>query len=155
MSAAKRITQLNQLDAYELCDKTDRKLVALVDILNKETMLLRAGRLKEAGTLTPEKTQLCQDYVMLARTVKRESERLKKQAPEQLNSLQQRHESLATQMAENLRVLATAKTVAEDILSDVARSVSANAKPKTYNTSGYLSSESPDMAHGLAIDRAL
>ncbi len=155
MNAAQRLDQLDSLDANELCAKTDSKLSALVNVMNRETMLLRAGHLKEAGTLTPEKTQLSQDYVMLARAVKREAKRLKIEAPEQLNQLQARHESLATQMADNLRVLATAKTVAQDILSDVAKSVGASEKPKTYNDSGLLSSQKPQVARGLSIDRAL
>ncbi len=155
MTASEKLSQIDQLEANELCAKTDSKLSQLVNIMNRETMLLREGHLKEAGTLTPEKTQIAQDYVMLARAIQREGKRLKAQAPESLSKLQQRHESLATQMAENLRVLATAKNVAEDLLSDVAKSVGANSKPKTYDTSGHLSSNSPEVARGLSIDKAL
>ena len=155
MSAATRLSQLDGLDANELCRITDTKLTALVDIMNRETMLLRAGHLKEASTLTAEKTQLSQDYVMLARSVQREGERLRKEAPIRLDRLQQRHESLATQMAENLRVLATAKTVAEDLISDIATTIGKNARPDTYNTAGHLSSSSPQIARGLSVDRAL
>ena len=49
------------------------------------------------------------------------------------------HESLATQMAENLRVLATAKTVTEDVLTDVARMVGQQNRAKTYGTAGTMS----------------
>jgi len=155
MTAADRIAQYDNLDATELCARADSALTQLVNIMNEETTLLRAGRLKEAGALTPEKTQFAQDYVTFARTIQREAERLRVQSPEQLNKLQQRHESLATQMAENLRVLATAKTVAEDLLTDVAKTVGGNTKPSTYGTSGQLSNTTPTVARGLSIDRAL
>ncbi len=155
MNAAERISQLDKLDANELCDKANEKLSALVDIMNKETILLREGHLKEAGELSAEKTQLSQDYVVLARAVKRASERLKRQAPKKLIKLQQQHESFATQMAENLRVLASAKKVAEDILTDVAKTVGKNSKPKTYDTSGHISNRNVELARGLSIDKAL
>ncbi len=155
MSARENIEQINNLPAEQLCAIAEEKLEALVDIMNKETMLLRAGHLKEASALTPEKTQFAQDYVMLARAIQREAKRLKNQAPENLNKLQQRHESLATQMAENLRVLATAKNVAQDILSDVAKAVGANSEPKIYNMDAKLNSDKAKMAKGLSINKAL
>lgn len=155
MTAADRLAQYDNLDATDLCARADNALTVLVNIMNQETTLLRAGRLKEAGTLTPEKTQLAQDYVAFARAIQRQTERLRAQAPEHLAKLQQRHESLATQMAENLRVLATAKTVTESLLTDVAKSVGGSEKPKTYGTSGQLTNTTPTIARGLSVDRAL
>ena len=155
MTAQNRLEELDQLDGTELCTRTDAALTKLLDIMNKETMLLRAGKMKEAGTLTPEKTQFSQDYVMLARAIQREAKRLQTEVPTQLEALQRRHESLATQMAENLRVIATARDVTESLLTDVAKSVGADAKPKTYGSEGVLSNNKPEMARGLSLDRAL
>ena len=64
------------------------------------------------------------------------------------------HERLATQMAENLRVLATARTVTEDLLTDVATTVGQQQKTKTYGASGQLKTEGAPVARGLAINRA-
>ncbi len=155
MSAANRLAQLDNLEANDLCNKTSMALDALLDIMNQETMLLRAGRLKEAGVLTPKKSQISQDYVTLARAVKREAERLKIQAPLAIEKLKIKHESLATQMADNLRVLATARNVTQDLLSDVAKSVGNSQKPKTYDTGGIISSQNTAPIKGLSVDRAL
>lgn len=155
MTAATRLAELDNLDAAELCSRADSALSALVNVMNQETLLLRAGKLKEAGTLTAEKTQLGQDYVVLARSIQRESKRLAAQAPVELEKLQQRHESLATQMAENLRVLATAKSITQSLLTDVARAVGVAEKPKTYGSAGQVNNAAIPAAHGLSIDRAL
>ena len=45
----------------------------------------------------------------------------KHEAPEPVARLRTGHESLATQLAENLRVIATARAVTEDLLTDVAQ----------------------------------
>ncbi len=155
MSAVQRIAQLDQLEANDLCNRTSIALDALLDVMNQETVLLRAGRLKEASVLTPKKSQMSQDYVTLARAVKRETARLKSQAPVAVQNLKNRHESLATQMAENLRVLATARNVTQDLLSDVAKSVGNTQKPKTYNNGGIIPKQTNEVIKGLAIDRAL
>ena len=91
--------------------------------MNEETTLLRAGRFKDASPHTAEKTRLAQDYVGYVRAVQRQSQRLLKEAPEAVQMLRAGHEQLVTQMAENLRVIATARTVTEDLLTDVATTV--------------------------------
>lgn len=155
MSAADRLTQLNQMPAMELCAQTEEVLTALVEIMSRETMLLRAGHMSEASELTAEKTQLAENYVVLARTVQRERDRLLVEAPEYLKRLKTQHESFATQMAENLRVLATAKTVTETLLTDVSQTVSKTAKPNTYAQNGAISNNVGQGISGLSVNRAL
>ncbi len=54
MSAAQRIAALDDLPARDLIAFTEGTLQALVEVMNKETMLLRAGRHREAGGLTAD-----------------------------------------------------------------------------------------------------
>jgi hypothetical protein len=58
-------------------------------------------------------------------------------------------------MAENLRVLATARTVTEDLLTDVAKIVGQQSKAKTYGRAGTLAADPASSARGIAINRAL
>jgi hypothetical protein len=58
-------------------------------------------------------------------------------------------------MAENLRVLATARTVTEDLLTDVARAVGASNRPKTYGVNGTVQAAPAAAARGIAVNRAL
>jgi hypothetical protein len=155
MTAAARLAALDALPAEELCTHAEQALAALVDVMNQETTLLRAGHLRQAGQLTPDKTRLAQDYVTFARAIQRQGARLAAEAPKAMDRLRAGHESLATQMAENLRVLATAKTVTEDVLTDVARMVGQQNRAKTYGTAGTIASGTDSSAKGIAINRAL
>lgn len=155
MTAAARLAALDSLPADELCRMAEIALAALVDVMNQETTLLRAGHMRQAGTLTPEKTRLAQDYVGFARSVQRQGERLRREAPQAVERLRLGHESLATQMAENLRVLATARTVTEDLLTDVAKIVGQQNRAKTYGRAGTVAAEPAASAKGIAINRAL
>ena len=155
MSAAERLAALDDLSATELCTRADDALQALVVIMNEETTLLRTGHYREAAQLTGNKTQLAQDYVAFARSVQRHLDRLGLEAPDALARLQRGHERLATQMAENLRVIATARDVTEDLLSDVATAVNMQAQTRTYGATGVMKPPSSPSAGGLAVNRAL
>ena len=155
MTAAARLAALDSLPADELCRMAEVALSALVDVMNQETTLLRAGHMRQASALTPEKTRLAQDYVSFARAVQRQNARLTAEAPAAVERLRLGHESLATQMAENLRVLATARTVTEDLLTDVAKIVGQQNQAKTYGRGGAIKAGPAASARGIAINRAL
>lgn len=154
MSAAQRIAALDDLPARDLIAFTEGTLRAFVDIMSQETTLLRAGRHRDAAVLGAEKTRLAQDYVTYSRAVQRQIERLKAEAPDEVGMLRLGHERLATQMAENLKVIATARDVTEDLLTDVARQVAKAAKPNTYGAAGQLTQPHAPSG-GIAINRAL
>ena len=155
MTAAARLAALDGLPADELCRMAEIALSALVDVMNQETTLLRAGHMRQASALTPEKARLAQDYVGFARAVQRQGERLRTEAPQAVERLRLGHESLATQMAENLRVLATARMVTEDLLTDVAKIVGQQNQAKTYGRGGAITADPAASARGIAINRAL
>jgi hypothetical protein len=154
MSAAERLAALDDLPASELIGVTEQTLAALVQIMNEETTLLRGGRHRDAGNLTAEKTRLAQDYVSYSRAVQRQLERLKLEAPTQIARLRTGHESLATQLAENLKVIATARAITEDLLTDVAQQVARTSRPKVYGASGSIAPPAAPTG-GIAVNRAL
>jgi flagellar biosynthesis/type III secretory pathway chaperone len=139
MSAAQRLAALDDLPARDLIAFTEGTLRALVEVMNQETTLLRAGRHREAGVLSADKTRLAQDYVSYSRAVQRQIDRLKAEAPDDVGMLRLGHERLATQMAENLKVIATARAVTE---------------PKTYGAAGQMN-EPQVSSGGLTLNRAL
>ena len=154
MSAADRLAALDDLPARDLIAFTQGTLQALVQVMNQETTLLRAVRHREAMELSAEKARLAQDYVIYSRAVQRQLERLKVEAPNDIGQLKLGHERLATQMAENLKVIATARTVTEDLLNDVARQVARAERPKTYGAGGELTQPQKPTG-GIAVNRAL
>ena len=56
--------------------------------------------------------------------------------------------------AENLKVIATARSVTEDLLTDVARQVAVTARPKTYGAGGQIAAPHAPSG-GIAVNRAL
>jgi hypothetical protein len=154
-NAAQRLAALDSLPSTELCSLAGETLDALVSVMNEETTLLRAGRYRDAGKLGAEKTRLAQDYVGFARSVQRQADRLKREAPGAVERLRNGHERLATQMAENLRVIATARSVTEDLLTDVANIVGAKARARTYGATGEIGADPAHSARGVAVNRAL
>jgi len=155
MSAAERLAALDDLAAHDLCERTGNVLQALVEIMNQETTLLRAGHYRQAAEITAEKIQVAQDDVGLARAVQRRVAQLKLEAPADIERLRQGHESLATQMAENLRVIATARDVTETLLTDVAATVGVQGRAKTYGANGAMNGAGANGARGIAVNRAL
>jgi hypothetical protein len=154
VSAAQRLAALDDLAARDLIALTADTLAALVRAMNEETTLLRAGRHRDAAPWSAEKARLAQDYVGYARAVQRQLDRLRIEAPDLVARLRDGHERLATQMAENLKVIATARSVTEDLLTDIARQVARGERPRTYGTGGEFS-QSRAVSGGIAIDRAL
>jgi hypothetical protein len=154
VSAAQRLAALDDLPARDLIAVTHETLTALVRAMNDETTLLRAGRHREAAPHSAEKTRLAQEYVSYSRAVQRQFDRLKTEAPGDIAMLRSGHEGLATQMAENLKVIATARAVTEDLLTDVARQVARADRPKTYGTAGELT-QPRAVTGGIAINRSL
>jgi len=155
ITAAERLAALDNLPATELCRRALSVLDSLVTVMNEQTTMLRAGRFRETGPVTAEKTALAQDYVGLVRSIQRQTGRLLKEAPDDVRLLRAGHERLATQMAENLRVLATARTVTDEILTDVAQAVGERSQAKTYGAGGEVTQNRAPLARGIAINRAL
>ncbi|HVW92594.1 MAG TPA: hypothetical protein VHB74_08295 [Devosia sp.] len=155
-TAAERLAALDDLDPAELVGRTGDVLARLVEIMDAETTLLHAHRYTQAGQLSAEKTQLAQDYVGLARAVQRRLPQLEADVPEQIARLKRGHDSLVTQMAENLRVIATSRDVAETLLADVATSAAGQERAKTYDQAGMVLDPSElTSARGIAVNRAL
>ena len=154
-NAAERLAAIDAIPAAELCELALDTLQRLVVVMNEETVLLRSGRARGSGDVTAEKTRLAQDYMGLARSVQRQAVRLKAEAPELVEALLAGHERLATQMAENLRVIATTRTVTEDLLTDFASTVAARSQPKTYGADGTVGAQKAPVASGVSVNRAL
>jgi len=153
-AAAERLAALDELPATELCARAESALNELVAIMNEETTLLRAGSFRQAGGLTPDKTRLAQDYVGYARSVQRQIGRLRDEAPVELERLQNGHERLATQMAENLKVIASARNLTDALLSETANMVAARERTKTYDESGTVPAITQGST-GIAVRKSL
>ena len=108
------------LSARALVEAVLEALGALSHLVGEETELVRAGRLPEAMTREPRKTELAGIYMRGVEQVKLNAVALARFVPEQVKRLKDAHLAFQGLIETNQIVLATARAVSESIVRDLA-----------------------------------
>jgi hypothetical protein len=109
-----------------------------VNIFHEETSLVKAGRLREAGALVDEKTALASEYLREIETMKANAAFIGGALPELVEELRRAHAAFRDILALNLRVVATAQSVAEGIMRGAADEAVRRDAPGGYGASGRM-----------------
>ncbi|WP_353186579.1 hypothetical protein [Bosea sp. (in: a-proteobacteria)] len=107
-------------EARTLVETVLESLAALAHLVGEETELVRAGRLPEAMTREPRKTELAGIYMRGVEQVKLNAVALARFAPEQVKRLKEAHHAFQGLIETNQIVLATARAVSESMIRDLA-----------------------------------
>ncbi|MBH0236862.1 hypothetical protein [Methylobrevis albus] len=145
----------SQVAARALIDQLDASIVALSTVIDEETDLVRAGRLKAAAAMAARKQECSDVYVALMLRAQREVAALGRLAPVETQRIRKRHHLLQADLQINLAVLATAHQVAEDLMRAVAREVEGQRTPQTYGRPATAAARAYGGARGIALDRSL
>ena len=116
---------------------------ALLGVIERETELVRAGKLREAMALEPKKTDLSRRYVNAVGQLKASQKYLSQTAPELLTTLHRHHEMFRAMLQINLTVLATAHAVSEGIVRGVNTEMQQRNMPNTYTAAGRRAAPGP------------
>jgi hypothetical protein len=145
MSAAKpvRAQITNQHDAEALLSRIGDSMVALVKIFEEETSLMKAGRLVEASALTEEKTALASQYLREIELLKANAPYIGRVAPSLVDELRKAHAAFRDILSLNLRVVATAQSVAESVMRGAANEAARRVAPKGYSADGRTTAKVP------------
>lgn len=108
------------LSARALIEAVLEALGALSHLVGEETELVRAGRLPEAMTREPRKTELAGIYMRGVEQVKLNAVALARFAPDQVKRLKNAHLAFQNLIETNQIVLATARAVSESVIRDLA-----------------------------------
>lgn len=108
------------LSARALVEAVLEALGALSHLVGEETELVRAGRLPEAMTREPRKTELAGIYMRGVEQVKLNAVALARFVPDQVKRLKDAHLAFQSLIETNQIVLATARAVSELIVRDLA-----------------------------------
>lgn len=127
----------------------------IIEVLEQETALIRAGRLTDAAQLETEKAGLSQRYYGCAGRIKAALPQLKQSSPEALDHLQRKHDDFRARLQMNLTVLATAHAVSEGIMRGVSDELARKTAPSTYGATGRANAPGPGAAQPLAVSRVL
>ncbi|MEP2704779.1 MAG: flagellar protein FlgN [Roseibium sp.] len=143
-------------EADSFCTALSGTMEALLSVIEMETDLVREGKLREAGELQADKARLIHEYTRGMMTAKDHAVALGNLAPAATQSLRRQHNEFQPVLRINLAVLSTARDVANNIVSSVAKVVGATnaTTPTTYGRSGSAPS-GPGSAQGIAINQSL
>jgi hypothetical protein len=127
----------------------------LLAVIEKETALVRAGKLSDAAQLSELKGRLAQAYMTDAGRLKAEPGMAAHLAPGEIDDLRRRHDLFHALLQINLTVLATAHAVSEVIMRGVHDEVARKAAPQTSGASGRPAAPPRSSAQPLAVSRVL
>jgi hypothetical protein len=128
---------------------------ALLGVIERETELVRAGKLHEALAFEPQKSELSRRYVNAVGQLKASQRYLTQTAPELLNTLHRHHDTFRAMLQINLTVLATAHAVSESIVRGVNTEMQRRNIPNTYTSAGQRAAPGPRHMTPLAVSRSL
>jgi hypothetical protein len=142
-------------DARKLAEELLDVMSKLLGVVEQETALVRAGKVREAMQLEQQKTALSGRYVTAVETLRVAQSHLSQVAPDLLASLKRHHETFRAMLQINLTVLATAHAVSEGILRGVNAEIQRRNMPNTYTASGQRATPGPRHITPLAVSRSL
>ncbi|HTS40901.1 MAG TPA: hypothetical protein VMH84_10230 [Xanthobacteraceae bacterium] len=127
----------------------------MLELVEDETKLVRAGKLSAAARLVPSKNELSQLYLVDTQRLKASRNYIAQSAPTVLAALRKRHDEFHAVLKLNLTVLATAHAVSEGIMRGVSDQLARKTTPACYGASGRTSG--PDRRHTqpLTLSRML
>ena len=143
------------LDPPRLAAEMAEVMSALFDVVERETDLIRAGRIADAMQLEADKAALARRYVNLVSALKANQPQLRAVAPDLVAALQRQHETFRAMLQINLTVLATAHAVSEGVVRGVASEVQRRNMPQTYTASGQRAAPGPRHVTPLTVSRSL
>ena len=148
-------TASSAADARKLAENLMDVMSALLGVIERETELVRAGKLREAMQLEPQKAELSRRYVAAVTHMKASQKYLSQSAPELLATLHRHHDVFRAMLQINLTVLATAHAVSESIVRGVNTEIQSRNIPNTYTAAGRRAAPGPRHMTPLAFSRSL
>ena len=142
-------------DAENLVRHLLAAMDALVATVEQETGLVRAGKLRQAATLEPTKTELARLYAADTAQVKANLPTLSEHVPDLLAALRKQHDTFNALLQINLTVLATAHAVSEGLVRGAHAEVTRKNAPQTYGQSGRTTAPARNVATPISVSRTL
>lgn len=143
-----------QADAEVAIGDMARLVEKLSGVIEEETKLVRAGHLRRALVLEPQKSQLAGQLYVAGERLKA-SAKLLQSVPARCVELTKVQDNFRALLQKNMVVLATAHAVSEGIMRRLSGDLARKAGPQVYGASGRTAA--PNLKHGrpLAVSRSL
>jgi flagellar biosynthesis/type III secretory pathway chaperone len=124
-------------------------------VIEQETALVHAGKVRNAATLGPQKSELTSKLYLTGQSLKANAKFLRQAAPASAAALAKVQEAFRAVLERNMIVLATAHAVSEGIVRRLSGDLARRAAPQVYGASGRATVPNPKAGKPLAVSRVL
>jgi hypothetical protein len=145
----------SQRDADQLVDGIVGVMGQLDEVVGRETDLLRSYKLRDAAAMAAAKTEAAKNYVHALERLKANAIALARWSPAAVQRLKTAQGRLAETLNINMAVLATARSVSEGIIRNLATEVAAPRTLTTYGSAGRATTSGRPSATPLMVSRNL
>jgi hypothetical protein len=142
-------------EAEQTIDDLAGLIERLTALLDQETALVRAGRIRSAGDIEPAKKELAGQLLACAEQIKANAKFLLQSAPARCAALKAVQDAFRAVLQKNMIVLATAHAVSEGIVRRLSGELARKASPQVYGASGRKVAPNPKYGRPLAVSRTL
>ena len=142
-------------EARQLAEGLLEVMSALLNLIERETALVRAGNVRDAMKLEKKKSELSRRYMAMIAVLKASRNYLAEVSPELLSNLHRHHDVFRALLQVNLTVLATAHAVSEGIVRGVNAEIQSRNIPRTYTAFGRRAVPGPRNMRPIALSRSL
>ncbi|CAM5346723.1 FlgN protein OS=Afipia felis OX=1035 GN=NCTC12722_01512 PE=4 SV=1 [Afipia felis] len=154
-AAAPIVPASTPADAQRLANGLMSVMASLLDIVDQETELVRAGKVREAVALEAVKGEASRNYMRAVSEIKHSADYLKRSTPDLLATLHRHHDTFRAMLQVNLTVLATAHAVSEGIIRGVNNEIQRRRNPQGYTAAGQRAAPNHRYAAPLTLSRSL
>jgi hypothetical protein len=142
-------------DAERAIDDLTSLIEKLSVLLQRETALVHAGRIRSVTEIEPTKRELTGQLFACGERLKANAKFLLQSVPARCAALKGVQETLRVVLQRNMIVLATAHAVSEGIVRRLSGELARKASPQVYGASGRALAPNPKHGRPLAVSRSL
>jgi hypothetical protein len=142
-------------EAENAIDELTALIEKLSGLVERETVLMHAGKVSSASALAPAKAELAGRLAACGERLKRYASFLRQTAPARCAALLQVQDTFRAVLQKNMMVLATAHAVSEAIMRRLSGDLARKASPQVYGASGRTTAPNPKHGRPLAVSRSL
>ncbi|MBX9648483.1 MAG: hypothetical protein K2X57_15690 [Xanthobacteraceae bacterium] len=143
------------VEARKLAENLMDVMSGLLGVIERETELVRAGKLQEAMQLEAQKNEQSRRYTLAVENLKNSQKYISQVSPDLLTALRRHHDTFRAMLQVNLTVLATAHAVSEGIVRGVNAEVQRRNMPNSYTASGQRATPGTRNLTPLSVSRSL
>jgi hypothetical protein len=142
-------------EAEQAIDDLAALMEKLAGLLQQETLLVHAGRIRNAAALEPTKAELAGRLFAAGERLKASAEFLRQSVPARCAALLRLQDTFRGILQKNMIVLATAHAVSEGIVRRLSGDLARKASPQVYGATGRAAVPNAKYGRPLAITRTL